>query len=153
MFEFYGLLDYTAHTRIESGMLYAVPLLAATIFQLVIDPRAEGILPVDLGVLAVQLSVSHANRVPPVNNLYKSLLKHHSQGLAPTLIIVRAAYGKSVNSMNQMVAVSTLRFEVTERPEGQSRNDPLTRDLGVDLRPERTESNDTNPAEANAKIV
>ncbi|KAF9255176.1 hypothetical protein L218DRAFT_1081974 [Marasmius fiardii PR-910] len=70
---------------IESGVLYATCLVAALILELVVDHNAQGLVPFDLGPIVTLMS-----------------------GLAPTLIIVRVAYGKSVDSVQQMV--STLQF-------------------------------------------
>ncbi|KAJ8085437.1 hypothetical protein PM082_004253 [Marasmius tenuissimus] len=57
---------------IESGMLYSTTLLVSVIIPFVMDSGSAGFIPVDLSALTIQLS-----------------------GLAPTLIIVRVAYGEN----------------------------------------------------------
>ncbi|KAK1219997.1 hypothetical protein PQX77_017259 [Marasmius sp. AFHP31] len=88
----------------ESGILYSTVLLTYTILTMTLDPQGGGLIPVDLSMLSTQLS-----------------------GLAPTLIIVRVAYNKSVNSVDQMT--STLRF--AEGPGKQQDPDPLTTTIEI----------------------
>ncbi|KAJ8092762.1 hypothetical protein PM082_023590 [Marasmius tenuissimus] len=75
---------------IESGILYAGTLLISVTIDLSSDPNTK-YPPFELAVIPTLLS-----------------------GLAPTLVIVRAAHGKTVDSVEQMVSVSTIRFHVTE---------------------------------------
>ncbi|KAF9256590.1 hypothetical protein L218DRAFT_188768 [Marasmius fiardii PR-910] len=70
---------------IESGILYATCLVLSLTLPLVFDPHAEGIVPFDFSPVVALMS-----------------------GLAPTMIIVRVAQGKSVDSVQQVV--STLQF-------------------------------------------
>ncbi|KAF9255811.1 hypothetical protein L218DRAFT_950490 [Marasmius fiardii PR-910] len=70
---------------IESGLLYAICLIGPFIMRCAVDPGYNGLVPFDFSVVPTLMS-----------------------GLAPTLIIVRVAYGKSVDSAQQMV--STLQF-------------------------------------------
>ncbi|KAF9265044.1 hypothetical protein L218DRAFT_957714 [Marasmius fiardii PR-910] len=67
---------------IESGLIFAACLVAEVALVLAVDPDAHGFIPFDFGPVTVLMS-----------------------GLAPTLIIVRVAYGKSVNSVQQMVSL------------------------------------------------
>ncbi|KAK1217926.1 hypothetical protein PQX77_019401 [Marasmius sp. AFHP31] len=67
---------------LESGSLYPTILVVASIVTLIVDPNSSGTIPIDLNVVASLMS-----------------------GLAPTLIIVRVAYGKSVESVQQMVSI------------------------------------------------
>ncbi|KAF9256572.1 hypothetical protein L218DRAFT_191657 [Marasmius fiardii PR-910] len=67
---------------IESGLLYAAFLVLNVVLGLAVDPDDYGLIPFD---------------VVPVVTLMS--------GLAPTLIIVRVAYGKSVNSVQQTVSL------------------------------------------------
>ncbi|KAJ8077807.1 hypothetical protein PM082_002241 [Marasmius tenuissimus] len=79
---------------LESGMLYTTTLMAATLIPLIIDRQAHGIIPVDLTVVSTLMS-----------------------GLAPTLIIVRVAYGKSVDSVHQMVSIHFAERESQQGPQ------------------------------------
>ncbi|KAJ8073286.1 hypothetical protein PM082_020158 [Marasmius tenuissimus] len=69
---------------LESGLLYPITQVINIILQYKVDVYARGLSPVDLSAIPIQAA-----------------------GIAPTLIIVRAAIGKSVESVNQIV--STLR--------------------------------------------
>ncbi|KAK1220468.1 hypothetical protein PQX77_016761 [Marasmius sp. AFHP31] len=68
-----------------------------------VDVYAKGLSPVDLSTIPIQAAVCPAFIRRP-----QSLTLLREQGIAPTLIIVRTAIGKSVESVNQVV--STLRF-------------------------------------------
>ncbi|KAK7032491.1 hypothetical protein VNI00_013060 [Paramarasmius palmivorus] len=70
---------------LESGVLYPLAIIVQVTVGYTVDPDASGAVPVDLGPVVWQAA-----------------------GIAPTLIIVRAAMGKSVDSVHQQV--STLRF-------------------------------------------
>ncbi|KAL0564679.1 hypothetical protein V5O48_017363 [Marasmius crinis-equi] len=70
---------------LESGILYPICQLIDIIPEYAIDPNVNGIVPVDLSSVVVQ-----------------------AVGIAPTLILVRAAYGKTAETPHQ--AVSTLSF-------------------------------------------
>ncbi|KAL0568173.1 hypothetical protein V5O48_013810, partial [Marasmius crinis-equi] len=74
------------------------------IFQLVIDPALHGQVPIDPTAFTTQLA-----------------------GLAPTMIIARVAYNKSVESVDQMV--STLDFAAAD-PVGPQRAVRTTLDFG-----------------------
>ncbi|KAK1234427.1 hypothetical protein PQX77_002367 [Marasmius sp. AFHP31] len=67
---------------LESGVLYPTTLIASIMIPLIVDPDSHGTRPIDLDTVAALMS-----------------------GLAPTLIIVRVAYGKSANSVQQMMPV------------------------------------------------
>ncbi|KAJ8077910.1 hypothetical protein PM082_002351 [Marasmius tenuissimus] len=67
---------------LESGILYAAALIARTVISLALNPGVHGTIPIDLTPVVTMLS-----------------------GLAPTLIIVRVAYGKSVESVQQMASI------------------------------------------------
>ncbi|KAF9264557.1 hypothetical protein L218DRAFT_228168 [Marasmius fiardii PR-910] len=82
---------------IESGMLYAGFQISSNVLLFIIDPTdSAGLFPIDLSPLAGLMA-----------------------GLAPTLIIVRVAYGKSVDSVQQMV--STLQITSPEENSQRSR--------------------------------
>ncbi|KAI3617020.1 hypothetical protein WG66_004208 [Moniliophthora roreri] len=72
---------------LESGILYPIFLTTSTIYALLADPDAHGIAPFSVMIVTYQVA-----------------------GIAPTLIIIRAAGGKTVEhtSMNQVV--SSLHF-------------------------------------------
>ncbi|KAJ8079608.1 hypothetical protein PM082_011195 [Marasmius tenuissimus] len=70
---------------VDSGLLYATVLLLNIILQLTVTHNYSGVLPFVVAPISALMS-----------------------GLAPTLIIVRAAGGKSVDNVNQMV--SSLHF-------------------------------------------
>ncbi|KAJ8085642.1 hypothetical protein PM082_004460 [Marasmius tenuissimus] len=72
-------------TILESGLLFSGTQVVGIIVQLVTDPGSNGLIPFDFGVISVQMA-----------------------GIAPTVIIVRIAYGQAVESVQQMV--STLQF-------------------------------------------
>ncbi|KAK1217161.1 hypothetical protein PQX77_020193 [Marasmius sp. AFHP31] len=72
-------------TILESGLLYSATLLIAVVVPRFTDPGAHGLSPFDLNVISIQMAA-----------------------IAPTLIIVRIAYGQAVESVQQVV--STLHF-------------------------------------------
>ncbi|KAG7092919.1 hypothetical protein E1B28_009224 [Marasmius oreades] len=72
---------------LESGILYSVALVTSTLLELELDSTEHGLIPVDLTVFSALMS-----------------------GIAPTLIIVRAAYGKTVETIEQGQAVSGMIF-------------------------------------------
>ncbi|KAJ8083474.1 hypothetical protein PM082_009348 [Marasmius tenuissimus] len=80
---------------IESGLLYAATLLGYVIQLRVLDSTAHGVIPFNPHVLVAMMS-----------------------GLAPTTIIVRVAYRKSVDSVPQMI--STLQFAPAKEDEEKS---------------------------------
>ncbi|KAL0580845.1 hypothetical protein V5O48_001137 [Marasmius crinis-equi] len=78
---------------LESGLLYSLTLMIAIIVGDTLDPDGRGTVPVDLTMISTQMS-----------------------GIAPTLIIVRAAYNKTAESVDQVVstwqcAARTRQFE------------------------------------------
>ncbi|KAL0567520.1 hypothetical protein V5O48_014477 [Marasmius crinis-equi] len=83
-----GTLDYNTivATILESGILYAIALLISAIVPTFFtDPTVQGLSPFDFNVIAILM-----------------------MGIAPTMMIVRIAYGKSVESVEQVI--TTLRF-------------------------------------------
>ncbi|KAG7100281.1 hypothetical protein E1B28_002054 [Marasmius oreades] len=68
---------------LESGILYPTTVIAAMVIVTVLDPHNYGTVPVDLSVVSTLMS-----------------------GLAPTLIIVRVAHGKQVESVQQMMSIN-----------------------------------------------
>ncbi|KAG7086036.1 hypothetical protein E1B28_003557 [Marasmius oreades] len=73
---------------LESGILYSTALLTSIAVNLALDPDDHGYLPIDLSVITYQMS-----------------------GIAPTLIIVRIAYRKMVEtSIIEGGPISTLHF-------------------------------------------
>ncbi|KAJ8077826.1 hypothetical protein PM082_002265 [Marasmius tenuissimus] len=71
---------------LESGSLYPTMLIVSTIIPFLMDPGFHGTIPIDLSAVAVMTS-----------------------GLAPTLIIVHVAYGKSVETV-QLEQMGTIHF-------------------------------------------
>ncbi|KAG7086146.1 hypothetical protein E1B28_002105 [Marasmius oreades] len=98
---------------IESGFLYASTMLAVAVVNLSADNSVYGILPFDPFSLSTLIS-----------------------GLAPTLIIVRVAYGKSINSVQQVL--STMNF--ADGQESQQQDTSATKHVGIGLKME-TQSN------------
>ncbi|KAK1223224.1 hypothetical protein PQX77_013903 [Marasmius sp. AFHP31] len=94
---------------LESGALYPASLIVETVVPLTLDPIRAGKVPLDIGILAALFT-----------------------GLAPTLIIVRVAYGKSVDSVQQMVSI-----HFAERETQQEANVNPAR-ATVDIRPRST---------------
>ncbi|KAK1228029.1 hypothetical protein PQX77_008944 [Marasmius sp. AFHP31] len=72
-------------TILETGLIYSSTLLVTVISGSLTDPQQKGLAPFSLWSIATPLSA-----------------------IAPTLIVVRIAYGQSVDSVQQMV--STLQF-------------------------------------------
>ncbi|KAJ8085716.1 hypothetical protein PM082_004534 [Marasmius tenuissimus] len=72
-------------TILESGLLSSATLVISVILPLLTDPNNKGLIPFDFNVVAIQMAA-----------------------IAPTLIIIRIAYGQAVESVQQMV--STLQF-------------------------------------------
>ncbi|KAK1223923.1 hypothetical protein PQX77_013202 [Marasmius sp. AFHP31] len=94
-----------AHTKykaivsviLESGLLYPVSMIAATVVPIVLDPDSHGIVPIHVASISTLMS-----------------------GLAPTLIIVRVAYGKSVESVQQMVSIHFAERQTRHRGPGDT---------------------------------
>ncbi|KAK1223920.1 hypothetical protein PQX77_013199 [Marasmius sp. AFHP31] len=99
---------------LESGVLFPATLITSMVIPVVVDPDSRGLVPVNLATISALMS-----------------------GLAPTLIIVRVAHGKSVESVQQMVesihfaeqshqgggpGTSVLRTTVDIRPQPQNEN-------------------------------
>ncbi|KAJ8085608.1 hypothetical protein PM082_004426 [Marasmius tenuissimus] len=72
-------------TILESGLLYAITQVITVALTLSVDPDSMGLGPFDFNVIST-----------------------HMAGIAQTLIILRIAYGQSVESVQQMI--STLQF-------------------------------------------
>ncbi|KAK1234653.1 hypothetical protein PQX77_002136 [Marasmius sp. AFHP31] len=105
---------------IESGFIYSATTLLYIILAMTIDPEAHGLMPIDLSVLSSQMA-----------------------GLAPTLIIVRVAYNKSVESVQQML--STLEFtDPSDRRQSASAL-PTTVDLRSGSPPTSSEGDRSSP--------
>ncbi|KAG7094239.1 hypothetical protein E1B28_007844 [Marasmius oreades] len=90
---------------IESGLLYAATLLAMLVLKDALDPTRSGLLPLNFVVISTLVS-----------------------GLAPTMVIARVAYGKSVDSVEQTLSA----FRVAEVQTSQQRSIG-TRRTTVDL--------------------
>ncbi|KAK1218155.1 hypothetical protein PQX77_019175 [Marasmius sp. AFHP31] len=67
---------------LESGLLYPATTITTVVLSRVLDPDGTSIVPIDLAGTTILMS-----------------------GLAPTLIFVRVAYGKSVDSVQQMLSI------------------------------------------------
>ncbi|KAJ8085702.1 hypothetical protein PM082_004520 [Marasmius tenuissimus] len=72
-------------TILESGFLFSATQVVGIVFELTTDPDNTGLLPFNFSVISTQMAA-----------------------IAPTVIIVRIAYGQAVESVQQMV--STLQF-------------------------------------------
>ncbi|KAK1224365.1 hypothetical protein PQX77_012726 [Marasmius sp. AFHP31] len=100
---------------LESGVLYPATLLASIIVPLTVDPNSKRTLPINLDAVAALMS-----------------------GLAPTLIIVRVAYGKSANSVQQMMPISFASQQSSQQASGLARR---AFQLTVDIRSHRQNDN------------
>ncbi|KAJ8083100.1 hypothetical protein PM082_008968 [Marasmius tenuissimus] len=80
---------------LESGFLYAATLIGYAIYEFLSQGATNGLVPFDPTIAVVPMS-----------------------GLAPTLVIVRVAYHKSVDSVQQMM--TTLQFAEGREDEQQS---------------------------------
>ncbi|KAL0569613.1 hypothetical protein V5O48_012353, partial [Marasmius crinis-equi] len=103
--------------RIESGILYAGTMVFWVVTEFTLDATGTGAdyLPFDTRVISAIMT-----------------------GLAPTLIIVRVAYGKSIDSVGQMV--STIQFDAGLESRSESRaeaEDAANVRIEVDLGPGR----------------
>ncbi|KAJ8075545.1 hypothetical protein PM082_021175 [Marasmius tenuissimus] len=94
-------------TILETGLICSFTSLAGDVLELVLDPERKGLVPFDTSGIAFL-----------------------SSGIAPTIIVVRIAYGQSVDSVQQML--STLQFAEGEHNSTQQRS-AAVRDT-VDLR-------------------
>ncbi|KAJ8075487.1 hypothetical protein PM082_021117 [Marasmius tenuissimus] len=95
-------------TILESGLLYSVITVVAAILRLIacIDPKSGGVAPFNFCVISVQMAA-----------------------IAPTVIVVRIAYGQAVESVQHMV--STLQCAEGENNSQRCTID-LRRSLGED---------------------
>ncbi|KAK1217584.1 hypothetical protein PQX77_019753 [Marasmius sp. AFHP31] len=66
---------------LESGILFPTAMIASNVIPIIVDPNSQGVFPVNLDPIVYLMA-----------------------GIAPTLIIVRVAYRKSVDSVQQMVS-------------------------------------------------
>ncbi|KAJ8077627.1 hypothetical protein PM082_002059 [Marasmius tenuissimus] len=103
---------------LESGLLYPTFSIAAMVIPLALDPQFHGTIPIHLTAIATLMS-----------------------GLAPTLIIVRVAYGKSVTDSVQHE--TTIRFaERNSRQALGTRTVQANADVQTHHRSESSESED-----------
>ncbi|KAK1220891.1 hypothetical protein PQX77_016312 [Marasmius sp. AFHP31] len=72
-------------TILETGLIFSITQVVTVILHLVTDSENKGVAPFDSGTISV-----------------------HMAAIAPTLIVLRIAYGQSVDSVQQMV--STVQF-------------------------------------------
>ncbi|KAJ8085673.1 hypothetical protein PM082_004491 [Marasmius tenuissimus] len=72
-------------TFLESGLLFSVTQVVGVVFTSITDPEGRGLAPFDFNVISTQMAA-----------------------IAPTLIVIRIAYGQTVESVRQ--TVSTLQF-------------------------------------------
>ncbi|KAJ8074206.1 hypothetical protein PM082_012498 [Marasmius tenuissimus] len=85
---------------LESGVLYPAVMIVSVVMQMTLDPEASGALRIDLTPTSFVVA-----------------------GIAPTLIIVRCAYGKAIKNVDRdRVEMSSLHFAPTpkERTEEQT---------------------------------
>ncbi|KAK1230384.1 hypothetical protein PQX77_006529 [Marasmius sp. AFHP31] len=80
---------------LESGLLYPTTGIATAVIHPILDPRNIGVMPIDLSGATILMS-----------------------GLAPTLIFVRVAYGKSVDSVQQQMMSIHLSEEASQQRTG-----------------------------------
>uniref|UniRef100_A0A0W0G3F0 Uncharacterized protein n=1 Tax=Moniliophthora roreri TaxID=221103 RepID=A0A0W0G3F0_MONRR len=94
---------------LESGILYPIFLATYVVYTLLLDPDAGGSIPFQLFIVTYQVA-----------------------GIAPTLIIIRAARGKTVEhtSMNQVV--SSLHF-ANGAASGSGNSDPRSHVQTIDI--------------------
>ncbi|KAJ8077867.1 hypothetical protein PM082_002308 [Marasmius tenuissimus] len=104
---------------LESGLLYPVSMIVATVIPIVLDPDSHGTVPIHAASISTLMA-----------------------GLAPTLVIVRVAYGKSVESVQQMASI---RFAERQAQHGGLGNTALHVTLDVRSHPqnETSELDDT----------
>ncbi|ESK84566.1 hypothetical protein Moror_6089 [Moniliophthora roreri MCA 2997] len=72
---------------LESGILYPIFLTASIVYASLVDPDSHGLTPFSFAVIAYQVA-----------------------GIAPTLIIIRAARGKTIEHTSMNVVLSSLHF-------------------------------------------
>ncbi|KAL0573281.1 hypothetical protein V5O48_008674 [Marasmius crinis-equi] len=107
---------------LESGIIYPAVIIASTLVTFLVDPLHTGLVTIDFPLFITQAAVSYA--------IHPEITSTHflEQGIAPTLIIVRAALGKNVESVQQMV--TTIQFR-----QGQSESDEASSQIQtIDLR-------------------
>ncbi|KAL0573709.1 hypothetical protein V5O48_008253 [Marasmius crinis-equi] len=106
-----GGLNYNVivATILESGILYAIALLVAAIAPIFTDPNDQGLSPFDFDVIAQLMTA-----------------------IAPTMMIVRIAYGKSVESVEQVM--TSLRFAEAAANGSQQRSAGAPQATTADLR-------------------
>ncbi|KAK1218154.1 hypothetical protein PQX77_019174 [Marasmius sp. AFHP31] len=86
---------------LESGLLYPITAIATAVVHGVVDPGHTGTIPIDLASVGFLMS-----------------------GLAPTLIFVRVAYGKSVDSVQQQMTSIHLSEEASQQRAGRATSTP-----------------------------
>ncbi|KAK1217562.1 hypothetical protein PQX77_019791, partial [Marasmius sp. AFHP31] len=86
---------------LESGLLYPTTAITTTVVNRILDPDAKGIVPIGLSSATILMS-----------------------GLAPTLIFVRVAYGKSVDSVQQQMMSIHLSEEASQQRTGLGTSTP-----------------------------
>ncbi|KAK1215057.1 hypothetical protein PQX77_022347 [Marasmius sp. AFHP31] len=86
---------------LESGLLYPTTGIATVVVRRILDPGNTGIIPIDLAGATILMS-----------------------GLAPTMIIVRVAYGKSMDSVQQQIMSIYLSEEATQQRTGLDTSTP-----------------------------
>ncbi|KAK1220458.1 hypothetical protein PQX77_016776 [Marasmius sp. AFHP31] len=91
-------------TILESGLLFSATQVAAVALVMITDSEGEGLVPFDPAVITTQMAVS----IYLLAGWFGLAKVPGSQGIAPTLIIVRIAHGQAVENVQQMV--STLQF-------------------------------------------
>ncbi|KAL0572134.1 hypothetical protein V5O48_009832 [Marasmius crinis-equi] len=107
---------------LESGSLYFAAQITSLVMYFAISSAKLGLIPLDMSLIVIEVA-----------------------GIAPTLIIVRASLGKSVESVEHVV--TTLRFADNLGPEdSQSRGDIPT--LGL-----RVLGDDDGASESNTQIT
>ncbi|KAI3616735.1 hypothetical protein WG66_017150 [Moniliophthora roreri] len=94
---------------LESGILYPIFLTTAVIYSLLLDPDAVGSIPFSLALVAYQVA-----------------------GIAPTLIIIRAAGGKTVEHTTMNQVVSSLHF-ANGAASGSGNSDPRVHIQTIDI--------------------
>ncbi|KAK1228272.1 hypothetical protein PQX77_008687 [Marasmius sp. AFHP31] len=104
----YDVHGYRVHHVVESGFLYAATLIGYAVDEFLSQGSMHGLVPFDPIIVVVPMS-----------------------GLAPTLVIVRVAYRKSVDSVQQMM--TTVQFAEGREDEQQSES-TVAKQTTVDMR-------------------
>ena len=85
--------------------MFPTTLIAAAVIPLIMDPDSHGNIPFDANPVAALFSVCTSLPLRMWTDSLDLDISGTSQGLAPTLIIVRVAHRQSVDSVQQMMSI------------------------------------------------